>query len=80
VTAAAIQPAEQKQTAPPLKHAHCTLCQKGPGEVIALCGQRKRVGLPTPIPAGRNLIPAHACVVCADLLLKPCQLCGGSAW
>ena len=71
--------AEQKKRVPPIKHAHCTRCQRGPGEVVALCGSKKRVGERVPL-LGEPVIPAGACVVCADMLYKPCLLCGGSAW
>lgn len=70
---------ERKQKAPAIRHAHCTRCQKGPGEVVALCGSKKMTGGPVPL-TGPLMIPPDACVVCTELLEMPCLLCGKSAY
>lgn len=79
MTAPAEEIVEERKAAPPVKHAHCTRCQRGPGEVIALCGSKKMTGGPVPLLTG-PYVPYDACVVCADLLEKPCLLCGRSAY
>lgn len=80
MTAPAEEAIEQEKRVPPIRHAHCTRCQKGPGEVTALCGSKKVTGGPVPLGNDGLRIPPNACVVCTDLLEKPCLLCGKLAY
>ena len=62
-----------KKKAPPLKHAHCPGCFPAGGNVPTMCGAMK---MAPPLRLRAAVVPAEACVVCAEMVFVPCERCG----